>query len=151
MCAYNAVDGQPACANDELLKDRLRATWKFDGHVVSDCAAIADVYLPTSHGYVKTPRRRRRQPQGRHRPVLRRLRRNQGVEIPAIVEAVRRAWSPRRTRRQAAAGCSSARMRLGLFDPPGQGPYGKITAADNDTPAHRALSLKAAKKPRWCC
>src|SRR5438270_456856 len=45
MCAYNAIDGQPACANDKLLKDILRGEWKFPGYVVSDCGAIDDIYL----------------------------------------------------------------------------------------------------------
>ncbi|GAA4756626.1 glycoside hydrolase family 3 protein [Sphingomonas daechungensis] len=43
MCAYNRVDGQPACASDELLKDHLRGAWKFDGYVVSDCDAVQDI------------------------------------------------------------------------------------------------------------
>src|SRR6185436_8641331 len=43
MCAYNRVDGQPACANDLLLKQRLRGAWKFQGYVVSDCDAVRDI------------------------------------------------------------------------------------------------------------
>ena len=31
MCAYNAVNDQPACANDDLLTARLRKDWGFDG------------------------------------------------------------------------------------------------------------------------
>jgi beta-glucosidase len=44
MCAYNRVDGAPACGSDVLLKDVLREEWGFDGHVVSDCGAIEDFY-----------------------------------------------------------------------------------------------------------
>jgi beta-glucosidase len=43
MCAYNRIDGQPACASDLLLKDYLRGAWKFDGYVVSDCDAVKDI------------------------------------------------------------------------------------------------------------
>jgi beta-glucosidase len=43
MCAYNRVNGEPACANAFLLEDKLRAAWKFDGYVVSDCDAVADI------------------------------------------------------------------------------------------------------------
>jgi beta-glucosidase len=43
MCAYNRVDGQPACANELLLKERLRGAWKFNGYVVSDCDAVKDI------------------------------------------------------------------------------------------------------------
>ncbi len=43
MCAYNRVDGQPACASDLLLRDTLRGAWGFDGYVVSDCDAVTDI------------------------------------------------------------------------------------------------------------
>ena len=46
MCAYNAVDGTPDCANAVLLQDHLRGAWDFDGYVVTDCAAAADIYTP---------------------------------------------------------------------------------------------------------
>src|ERR1043166_3746054 len=36
MCAYNSVDGLPACANPRLLDDILRKEWGFKGYVVSD-------------------------------------------------------------------------------------------------------------------
>ena len=43
MCAYNRIDGQPACANDLLLEEHLRGAWKFQGYVVSDCDAVKDI------------------------------------------------------------------------------------------------------------
>jgi beta-glucosidase len=43
MCAYNRIDGQPACASDLLLKDHLRQAWGFNGYVVSDCDAVKDI------------------------------------------------------------------------------------------------------------
>src|SRR6476661_7255181 len=39
MCAYNRVDGDPACASPRLLGDILRKQWGFPGYVVSDCGA----------------------------------------------------------------------------------------------------------------
>ena len=52
MCAYNAINGQPACANQYLLQDQLRGKWGFQGYVASDCDAVRDVaanhrYRPT--------------------------------------------------------------------------------------------------------
>src|SRR5579864_4234110 len=44
MCAYNRVNGEPACANTFLLEDTLRGAWKFNGYVVSDCGAVVDIY-----------------------------------------------------------------------------------------------------------
>ncbi len=43
MCAYNAVDGAPACASKFLLQETLRDTWKFQGYVTSDCGAVGDI------------------------------------------------------------------------------------------------------------
>src|SRR6202171_1156116 len=36
MCAYNSINGKPACANSFLLRDQLRGAWRFNGFVVSD-------------------------------------------------------------------------------------------------------------------
>lgn len=53
MCAYNRVNGQPACASDLLLKERLRDAWKFQGYVVSDCDAVKDI--SEHHKYAPDP------------------------------------------------------------------------------------------------
>ncbi|HEU4549969.1 MAG TPA: glycoside hydrolase family 3 N-terminal domain-containing protein, partial [Rhizomicrobium sp.] len=50
MCAYNRVNSQPACASDFLLTDQLKNKWGFNGYVVSDCDAIADIQR--GHHYV---------------------------------------------------------------------------------------------------
>ena len=42
MCAYNAIDGAPACASP-LLQQRLRGDWGFKGFIVSDCDSIDDM------------------------------------------------------------------------------------------------------------
>jgi beta-glucosidase len=43
MCAYNRVNGEPACASHSLLVKTLREAWKFNGYVVSDCDAVIDI------------------------------------------------------------------------------------------------------------
>ena len=43
MCAYNAIDGVPACASKFLLQETLRDAWKFQGYVTSDCGAVEDI------------------------------------------------------------------------------------------------------------
>ena len=43
MCAYNRVNGEPACASHSLLVKTLRQDWKFGGYVVSDCDAVVDI------------------------------------------------------------------------------------------------------------
>lgn len=52
MCAYNAVDGIPACASEYLLQDVLRDSFGFTedfNYVVSDCDAVDNVFDP--HNY----------------------------------------------------------------------------------------------------
>ena len=40
----------------------------------------------------------------------------------------------------------TARFRLGMFDPPEMVSYARIPFSENDSPAHRALSLRAAQE-----
>lgn len=44
-----AKGGMPCSANKMLLTDILRKEWGFKGYVVSDCAAVSDVYRNTKH------------------------------------------------------------------------------------------------------
>jgi beta-D-xylosidase 4 len=55
MCAYNAVNGVPSCANSYLLQTVLREHWNWtehDNYVTSDCEAVLDV--SANHHYAKT-------------------------------------------------------------------------------------------------
>ncbi|MBB1287634.1 glycoside hydrolase family 3 C-terminal domain-containing protein [Pseudoalteromonas sp. SR43-6] len=54
MCAYNSVNGTPACGNNELIQNKLRDEFNFKGYIVSDCGAIADFYDIKSHNIVST-------------------------------------------------------------------------------------------------
>ena len=44
MGAYNRTNGEACCASKALLVDTLRGKWGFEGHVVSDCWALRDIY-----------------------------------------------------------------------------------------------------------
>lgn len=53
MCAYNAVDGVPACASEYLLQGILQTAYNFTqpyNYVMSDCDAIDDIW--SEHGFV---------------------------------------------------------------------------------------------------
>jgi beta-glucosidase len=45
MASYNEIDGVPSHANNWLLRDVLRGEWGFEGFVVSDYYAIAELHL----------------------------------------------------------------------------------------------------------
>lgn len=44
MCAYNRVNGEPCCTSNTLLQKILLNEWKFEGHVVTDCGALDDIF-----------------------------------------------------------------------------------------------------------
>ena len=52
MCAYNRINGEPACASNTLLGEILLDKWSFKGHIVSDCWALVDFYSEIGHGTV---------------------------------------------------------------------------------------------------
>jgi beta-glucosidase len=43
MCAFNALNGVPACGNDYLMNEILKDEWDFDGFVESDWTAVAEM------------------------------------------------------------------------------------------------------------
>lgn len=43
MCAYNRVNGSPACASDWMLNQVLKRDWRYKGFVMSDWGAVPDL------------------------------------------------------------------------------------------------------------
>jgi beta-glucosidase len=137
MCAYNSVLGEPACAND-LLLGMLRNTWGFRGYVVSDCWAISDLYQ--AHGFVMSL------DQGSALSVKAGTDLSCGPEFETLDFALRDRLLSMRDLDQAVGRLFEARIRLGMFDPPARVPWSKLTLADVDTPANRALARTAARE-----
>src|SRR5467141_2759111 len=137
MCAYNAVRGEPACAN-HMLFDTLRNKWGFKGYVVSDCWAISDIHQ--GHGFVLTLE------QAAALAVKAGTDLSCGPEFSALPFAVRNRLLSSDDIDRAVKRLFEARFRLGMFDPPDHVPWSKLTTADNDTPEHRGISHEAARK-----
>jgi len=142
MCAYNAIDGAPACANTMLLEQHLRKDWKFDGYVVSDCAAVADVN--TGHHF---------SPDMAHAAAAAvkagtdlECGFGQGQAFPALVDAVHEHLLTETDINRSLHRLFRARFKLGMFDPPQSYAYGRIGIGEDNSPEHRALSLKAARE-----
>ena len=137
MSAYNAINGIPAPADKWLLTDLLRGQWGFDGYVVSDCDAVGDIV--GGHHYADTPA------QAAADAVKAGTDLNCGGTYGALVSAVHGGQISEDEVNTALRRVLTERFRLGLFDPPTYA-YAKITAADNDTPQHGDLALRAARE-----
>ena len=138
MCAYNAIDGEPACANTMLLGDTLRKAWNFDGYVTSDCGAVHDFF--DGHGY---------SPDAAHASasaVLAGTDTNCGDSYKALATAVHQNLLPESAIDTAVERLFTARVRLGMFDPEAAVPFNSIPFSEDDSAGHRALALKAARE-----
>ena len=140
MGAYNSLFGVPCCASTLLLTDILRQQWGFDGYVVSDCDAIHNIWAKYDHHYVATPE------EAAAIAVKAGCNLCCGGDYNALVRAVQKGLITEPEIDQALYHVLWTRFRLGLFDPPQDDPYSKITIAENDTPEHQALALKVAEE-----
>ena len=118
MCAYNAVNGVPACASDFLMNERLRDDWGFDGYVVSDCGAAANIFRDDALAWVEDP------VEGVALAfkagmdlICGDYRNNMSTEAEHIVAAVRRELLDEAVLDRALERLFEARIRLGLFEP----------------------------------
>jgi beta-glucosidase len=138
MCAYNAVDGVPACANSDLLVKRLRDEWKFNGYIVSDCGAISDIFR--GHKY---------KPDAASASAIAVKAGTDltcGTEYRALPEAVKQGLITEAEIDRSLERLFKARFQLGMFDPPERVPFSKIAYSEVDSEAHRKLALEAARK-----
>jgi beta-glucosidase len=147
MCAYNRINGQPACANDFLLVDQLRGKWGFQGYVVSDCDAVSDIFH--THNY--TP--------GMPEAIALAIQHGEDNECAdffqkvkddhdykAYIDAVHQGLLKESDLDTPLIRLFTARMKLGIFDPPEMVPYSKIDEKLLDSAEHRALARKLANE-----
>jgi beta-glucosidase len=147
MCAYNSVNGQPACANDFLLRDTLRGAWGFQGYVVSDCDAVADIQR--GHHFTQTY------------TEAAAVSLKDGVDNdcteypqPAVdssdykryVDAVKQGLLSEQDIDVTLKRLFTARMNLGMFDAPEMVKYAETPPAELDSDAHRQLALQTARE-----
>src|SRR5580658_4279671 len=142
MCAYNSIDGAPACANTMLLKDHLRDAWHFDGYVVSDCAAVADVF----NGHRFAPDMPHAAADAVHAGTDLECGYGDGQAFPSLVDAVHQGLISEEDLNRSLRRLYRERFRMGMFDPPSSYAYGRIGMDEVNSPTHRALSLKAARE-----
>lgn len=137
MGAYNRVYGESASASRFLLRDVLRRDWGFKGYVVSDCWAIVDIW---KHHHIVATREAAAALAVRNGTEL-----ECGQEYATLPAAVRQGLISEAEIDDAVTRLFTARMRLGMFDPPERVRWARIPASVNQAPAHDALALKAAQ------
>lgn len=134
MGAYSAVNGTPACANKELIENKLRGEWNFRGYFVSDCGAINDIYQ--NHHFVET----------REEAAAAAL--NAGCDLncgdcyTSLIDAYEKDLITEKVITQSAIRLFTIRCLLGEFE--AERPYRDITYDKVDCKEHRELNLEAA-------
>jgi beta-glucosidase len=147
MCAYNSINGQPACVNEFLLQDQLRNKWSFQGYVVSDCGAVINTF--SDHHFTKT------QAEASALAVQRGMD-NECVDFVAKVkddhdykpylDAYKQGILKESEIDTSLVRLFTARMKLGMFDPSDMVPYSKIDEKELDSAEHRAMARAIANK-----
>jgi beta-glucosidase len=147
MCAYNDINGEPGCANQFLLQDQLRGKWNFQGYVVSDCGAVVDIFR--NHHFKPS------------QPAASAISLQRGMDnecadggflvkddsdYKAYVDAVKQGFLKESEIDTTLVRLYTARMRLGMFDPPELVPYSKINENELNSPANRQLAHEIANE-----
>ena len=138
MCAYNRYKGEACCGSDRMLNTILRDEWGFDGYVVSDCGAIYDIFR--GHQIVSTPEEAAA------------LAVKSGCDLECanvfthLKEAVEKGLITEQEIDIAVKRLFTARIKLGMFDPPEMVPYAEIPYEVLDCEQHHELALEVAHK-----
>ncbi|MBR3503143.1 MAG: glycoside hydrolase family 3 C-terminal domain-containing protein [Clostridia bacterium] len=136
MGAYNRVNGEPACGSQTLLVDILRKKWGFEGHITSDCWAIADFH--THHHVTATA------PESAAMALKAGCDLNCGVTYLHLLAALQEGLVTEEEITEAAVRLFTTRYLLGLFADDCEFDQIPYTACDTD--ANDALALEAAEK-----
>lgn len=134
MGAYNRVNGEPACANSELM-EKLYGEWRFAGYFVSDCWAIKDFH--TSHGVTRTA------PESAAMAVKSGCDINCGNTYIHLMSAAEQGLLAEEDIDRAVIKAMRTRLRLGMGV---RTEFDDIPFSEIDSPEHNALSLRAAEE-----
>ncbi|XP_030548511.1 probable beta-D-xylosidase 6 [Rhodamnia argentea] len=139
MCAYNEVNGVPACAMQDLLQ-KTRVDWGFKGYITSDCDAVATIF--EYQHFAKT----------REEAVADALKAGMDINCGSFLvrnteSAVEQGKVGEEDIDRALLNLFSVQFRLGIFDgDPRKGQFGKLGPKDVCKAEHRTLALEAARQ-----
>jgi beta-glucosidase len=137
MSAYNRTNGEACSASVTLLQRILREEWGFQGYVVSDCWAIKDLH--ETHHLTSSWE------ESAALAVKAGCDLNCGCSYEHLPAALEQGLVTEGEIDVCVRRLFSARMRLGMFDPPELVPFASIPYEVNDSDEHRALALNAAR------
>ena len=138
MCAYNAIDGAPACANTMLMQEHLRKDWGFEGYTVSDCDAVGDI--ASGHHFAASPE------EAAALAVKAGTDLDCGRTYGALTKAVDEHLLTEADIDTALVRLFAARMRLGMFDPSKLVRFNAAPISEVNSSPHRELALQAARE-----
>ena len=136
MGAYNRVNGEPACGSETLLKKTLRGEWGFEGHVTSDCWAIADFHM--YHHVTDTA------PESAALAINNGCDVNCGVTYLHLLEAYKEGLVTEETITTACERLFTSRYMLGMFSDDCE--WDSLDYSCVDTDENDQLALEAAEK-----
>ena len=138
MCAYNRLDGQPCCGNDELLAYILRNQWKFDGYVTSDCGGV--------NNFANTHKTHRNNQEAVADAVLTGTDLECGNLYPQLVQSVSRGLISERQINVSLSRLLTILFKIGMFDPADKVPYSSIGREVIESAAHKKHAYEMAQK-----
>ena len=138
MGAYNRVYGHSASASHFLLTEILRDEWGFEGHILSDCGAVKDIY--EGHGIAKDAA------EASAIALRAGLDMNCGESYLALGEAVKRGLVEESEIDDALCRLYVTRLKLGLLNNADENPYNNIPAEVVGCEDHIDLARKCAAK-----
>ena len=146
MSSYNAVNGTPDAVNHFLLTDILRNKWGFDGFVTDDLGAVA-LLTGSRKGSQEVGQRLTEDPVLATAMAIKAGNDSDDAEFQTNIPlAVQRGLLTTADVDRALGRVLRVGFRLGVFDPPADQPYSRISMSVVRSPEHIALSLKAAEE-----
>lgn len=139
MTAFTALNGTPCVMNPFLLKKILREEWGFEGPAVSD--VNASVNLKEHYQCVGSLEEGVAQAVAAGIDVVAI---NKGTVFSNALQAVKQGLLPEAQLDRALTRSLTLRFRLGMFDPPEQTPWTKISPSALGSPEHVALAREAS-------
>ena len=138
MGAYNRVNGEACCASPVLLQEILRGEWGFQGHVVSDCGAVEDIF--NSHKIFRL----------KEEAIARAVKAGCdlccGGAYEALAEAVAQGFLTEADLDVSLARLFTTRVKFGMFDPQELVPFAQIPYSVVHCAEHQQLALQAARE-----